>query len=154
MARSLLTLAKYEFTMTLRERAGWGGIIAACALAFADAALRPWVPTVGGIRASTFGGPMVFAPLAIIFVAGAARREEAVSANDVIGSRPYPSHMLLLARLLGNCVLVLFGYLLVILFSLLPALVFGGRVASLLTILYALARGATPLMYLAPLAYC
>jgi len=140
--------------MTLRERAAWGGGIAAAALAFADAAFQAHSPLVGGIRASTVGGPLLLAPLAIVFVAGAARRDESVSASDVVGSRSLPGHHLLLARLLGQFALTLLLYVVVIVCSLLPALLFEGRVASPLTPVHAFARGIVPLLYLTGLAYC
>jgi len=140
--------------MTLRERAGWGALVAASVLAFADAALRPWTPIVGGLRASTFGGALVLAPLAIVFVAGAARRDEAVSASDMVGSRPYPGHALLLPRFAANYAVALLGYLLVIVCSLLPSLLLGGKVASPLTPLHALVRGLVPLFYVTALAFC
>lgn len=140
--------------MTLRERAGWGGITAACALAFADSALQPHWPLVSGIRASAFGASLVLPPLALIFLAGAARRDEAVSAGDVIGSRPYPAHILLLARLLGNYGVVLVAYVLVIVCSLAAPLLLAGRWPPLLTPIHSFLRGVVPLFYVSALVYC
>ncbi|MBM3498142.1 MAG: hypothetical protein FJX74_05680 [Armatimonadetes bacterium] len=151
---SLLALARHELRMTLRERAAWAGGIAACALAFVDAALQPHVPIVGGLRASTVGGPLLLAPLAIVFVAGAARRDEATSASDVVGSRSLAGHHLLLARLMGQCALTLLLHAVLIACSLLPALLFGGRVASPLTFVHAFVRGVVPLLFITTLAYC
>jgi hypothetical protein len=151
---SLLALARHELRMTLRGRAGWGAGIAACALAFADAAIRPHFPIIGGLRASTFGGPLMLTPLAILFLAGAARRDEALSVDECVGSRPFPAHYLTLARFVGNFGLTLLFFALVIACSLLPSLVFAGRIASPLTPLHTFLRGIVPLLYITVLAYC
>jgi len=153
-SHSLLALAVHESRMTLRGRAGWVGGIAACALAFADAALRPHLPLVGGFRASTFGGPLILTPFAIVFIAGAARRDEALAAAEVVGSRPFPGYRLSLARMLGQFGLTLLLYAILIVCSLLPSLVFAGKFASPLTPIHAFARGIVPLLYIAALTYC
>lgn len=140
--------------MTLRERAGWGGVTAACALAFADSALQPHSPIVSGIRASAFGASLVLPPLALIFLAGAARRDEAASASDVIESRPYPAHVLLLARFVGNYGVVLFAYALMIVCGLAAPLLFGGRWPHPLTPIHSFIRGIVPLFYVSALVYC
>lgn len=152
--RSIASIARHEFRMTLRERAGWGSITAACALAFADSALKPHSPLVSGIRASLFGAGLVLAPLALIFVAGAARRDDAVAAGDVVNSRPYPVHLLLLARFLGNYAVVLFAYALVIGCGLAAPLALAGRWPSPLTPIHSFGRGLVPLFYVTALAFC
>lgn len=152
--RSVLSLAAHEFRITLRGRAGYGGILAACALAFAHSALKPHLPLVSGIQASSVAGSLILTPLAIIFVAGAARRDQAVAAGDVVGSRPYPPHVLLLARLTGNYAVVLLAYALVILSSLAAPVVFAGRWPALLTLVHPFLRGVAPLFYVVALAYC
>ena len=151
---SPFALAGHELRMTLRERAGWVGGIAACTLAFVDAVLRPHLPLVGGLRASTFGGPLILTPLAIVFIAGAARRDESVAAGEVVGSRPYPGYRLSLARLVGQFSLTLLLYGVLVVCSLLPSLLFAGKVPSPLTPLHAFARGIVPLLYVAALTYC
>ncbi len=140
--------------MTVRERAGWGGITAACVLAFADSALQPHSPIVSGIRASALGASLVLPPLALIFLAGAARRDEAVSAGDVIDSRPYPTHILLLARFVGNYGVVLLAYALMIVCGLAAPLLFAGRWPPLLTPIHSFVRGVVPLFYVSALVYC
>jgi peroxiredoxin len=149
---SLAALARHEFLVSLRERAGWAGLVIACAIAFADAALRPLSPLVGSIRATQVGGT-VLGFVAIIFVAGAARRDDATSAADVIGSRPFRAPLLLLARLIGNYGLAVLGLLAVTLSALLPSLVFGGRWPSPWAPVHVLARGVTPLFFLVALTY-
>lgn len=152
--RNALALGRHEFRISLRERAGWGAIVVASVLAFIDSALKPHLPLVSGIRASTFGGTMVLAPLAIVLAAGAARRDEAVAASDITGVRPYPAHVLFLARLAGNYALVLFAYGLTICSSLAAPVVMAGRWPALLTPIHALVRGVVPLLYVVALTYC
>lgn len=150
----LVGLARHEIRMTLRERAGWGAGVTACVLAFLDAALLPHLPIAGGLRASLCGGPLILAPLTIVFVSGAARRDDAFSAGDVIESTPYPAHWLSLARILGLSATTLFLYALVIVSSVLPSLLFAGRLPSPLTLIHAFVRGAVPLLYIVTLTYC
>lgn len=151
---SVAAIARHEFRMTLRERAGWGGITAACAIAFADSAFKPHWPMVSGIRASAFGVSFVLPPLILIILAGAARRDQAASASDVIESRPYPAHILLLARFLGDYAAVLLGYALMILCGLAAPLLLAGRWPPLLTPIHSFVRGIVPLLYVSALAYC
>ena len=151
---SVVAIARHEFRMTLRERAGWGGITAACAIAFADSALKPHWPAVSGIRASLFGASLLLPPLALIFLAGAARRDEAVSAGDVINSRPYPAHRLLFARFVGNYAVVVFAYALMIVCGLAAPLALAGRWPSPLIPIHSLVRGLVPLLYVTALVFC
>jgi len=151
---SVVAIARHEFRMTLRERAGWGGITAACALAFADSALKPHWPVVSGIRASLFGASLLLPPLALIFLAGAARRDEAVSAGDVINSRPYPAHRLLFARFVGNYAVVVLAYALMIVCGLAAPLALAGRWPSPLIPIHSLVRGLVPLLYVTALVFC
>ena len=152
--RSLLSVARHEFLVTLRERSGWGTIVAACALAFADSALQPLTPLVSGVRASVVSGSLVLPFLAIILVAGAARRDQTTSAADVIGARPYRRHLLLLARVLSCFAVVTLTYALVIVSSVAAPMVLAGRWPSPLTPIDALAREIVPLFFVVTLTYC
>lgn len=142
--------------MTLRGRAGLWTIVCACVLAFADAAIRERSPLVAGIRASMFGCAMVLAPLSLVFVAGSARRDDAAGASDVVDSRPYPAHLLFLARFLGNYAVALFAYVLVIVCSLAAPLVLGGGLSPSAPLIawHAFVRGIVPLLVIATLGYC
>jgi len=151
---SLLQVARHEFRMTLRGRAGWGSIAAACLLAFIDAATKEHSPLVAGLRASMFGCTLLLAPLSLVFVAGAARRDDTVGAGDVIDSRPFPGYLLIPARLLGNLAVALLGYVLVIIVTLAVPLIFAGRFPSPWSAVHAFTRGIVPLLYIVTLAYC
>ena len=140
--------------MTLRGHAGLWTVVCACMLAFADAAIRGGSPLVAGVRASMFGCAMVLAPLSLVFVAGSARRDDTAGASDVVNSRPYPAHLLFLARFLGNYAVALFAYALVIVCSLAAPMVLAGTFAGPLIALHAFARGMVPLLVMATLSYC
>ncbi len=152
--RSLASLARHEFLMTLRERSGWGSMVAACALAFADSALHPLTPLVSGVRASALGGSLVLPFMAILLAAGAARRDQTTSAADVVRARPYRAHLLLLARVLSNFAVIALAYVLVIACALAAPLAFAGRLPSPLLLLHAFSREVLALFFVVTLAYC
>ncbi|NDK12757.1 MAG: redoxin domain-containing protein, partial [Armatimonadetes bacterium] len=151
---SLRALATHEFRMTLRGRSGLSVALGAGALAFADAALRPQSPLVAGVRASLFGCGLVLVPLSLALVAGAARRDDTVGAGDVVQSRPFPTHLLFVARFLGTYTAVLALYAVVVACSLLCPLVLAREFASPLTFVHAFGRGIVPLLFIVALGYC
>ncbi len=151
---SVGALAYHEFRMTLRGPSGLSVIVGVCALAFIDAASQQHLGVVAGVRASMFGCSMLLVPLSLVFIAGAARRDDAVGAGDVVDSRPFPAHALFMGRFLGIYAVALFAYLLVITCGLLAPLVLSGKFASPLTLIHAFTRGIVPLLFITALGYC
>ena len=153
MLVSIWSLAVHELRMTVRGRAGLSVIIAACLLAFIDAALHTHSPLVAGVRASMFGCGIVLVPLSLVFVAASARRDETVGAEDVVSAHTFPADLLFVARFLGNYAAALFAYVMVIVAALLVPLL-TGKLASPLTFVHALQRGAVPLLFVVAVGYC